>query len=176
MNKTDLAKAIYNIANIKGSFKLRSGIVSNEYFDKYLFESNPQIINQIAKRALKLIPNNINCLAGLEMGGIPIATMISHYSKLPCLFIRKEAKEYGTCKYAEGGNVDKQKILIIEDIVSTGGAIIDAVNKLREDGAIINDVICVIDRETGGRENLRAIGLTLHQIFLKSEIEELIKR
>lgn len=175
MNKTKLAQAIYKTANIKGSFKLRSGAVSNEYFDKYLFESNPEIIRQIAKRAVKLIPNSIDCIAGLEMGGIPIATMISHYSKLPCLFIRKESKDYGTCKYAEGGTVDKRKIVIIEDIVSTGGAIIDAVNKMRADGAIISDVICVIDRESGGREKLQAVGLTLHQLFLKSEIEELVR-
>jgi len=176
MTKNQLANNIYKISNITGTFKLRSGIISNEYFDKYLFEANPQIINQIAIKACKLLPKNIDCIAGLEMGGIPIATMISHYSKLSCLFIRKEAKEYGTCKYAEGGEVNNRRIVIIEDIVSTGGAIIDAVQKIRKDGGIVKDVICIIDRETGGRENLSKIGLNLNQLFYKSEIEKYITK
>lgn len=88
------------------------------------------------------------------MGENPIATMISPYSKLPCLFIRKEANNYGTCKYAEGENVENKHIVIIEDLVSTGGAIIDAVTKISNDGGIVEDAICVIDGESGGRENL----------------------
>lgn len=171
MNKKSLAKEIQSISHIKGKFKLRSGQFSDEYFDKYLFESNPNILEAIVMEALKLIPPNIDYVAGLELGGIPIATMISHFSQIPTLFIRKQTKEYGTCKFAEGGVISGKTLLIIEDVVSTGGAIIDAVNHLRMDGAIINDVICVIDRETGGREKLLETGLTLRQIFYKSQLE-----
>ncbi len=174
MNKKSLAKKILGTSKIFGNFKLRSGKFSTEYFDKYLFESNPVILKAIAKEALKLIPKNTDLLAGLELGGIPIATMVSFYSSIPVLFIRKTTKEYGTCKYAEGGDFKNKNILIIEDVVSTGGAIIDAVNRLRIDGAIINDVICVIDRESGGREKLIEKKLNLKQIFLKSEIENSI--
>jgi orotate phosphoribosyltransferase len=171
MNRYKLAKKIFEISNIKGNFKLRSGQYSNEYFDKYLFEANPDILNAIALEALKLLPKGIELLAGLEMGGIPIATMISHHSKIPTLFIRKKAKDYGTCKLVEGGEVNDKNILIIEDVVSTGGAIIDAVNDLRKIGAIVNDVICVIDRESGGKEKLEAVDLNLISIFKKSELE-----
>ncbi len=118
----------------------------------------------------KNIPKKIDLVAGLEMGGIPIATMISHYSKIPALFIRKKAKDYGTCKLAEGGEVKDKKILIIEDVVSTGGAIIDAVNELRKLGAIVDYVLCVIDRESGGKEKLMEHNLNLIGIFTKSEL------
>jgi orotate phosphoribosyltransferase len=172
MNRDELARKIYRISNIKGHFKLRSGQFSSEYFDKYLFEANPEILKAIAQEALNYLPKSIEYLAGLELGGIPIATMISHYSSIPTLFIRKKPKEYGTCKYAEGGEIKDKNILIIEDVVSTGGAIIDAVKALRNDGAIITDVICVIDRETGGKEKLRECGLKLNGLYTKSELEQ----
>lgn len=100
-----LAKQIFIKSNIKGHFKLRSGKYSNEYFDKYQFESSPQLLKAIAQEAIKLIPSSIDFIAGLELGGVPLATMISHYSSIPTLFIRKNAKDYGTCKYAEGADI-----------------------------------------------------------------------
>ncbi len=170
MNRNNLAKKIYKASNIKGNFKLRSGQFSNEYFDKYLFEANPELLDAIALESLILLPKGIDFIAGLEMGGIPIATLISHYSKIPMLLIRKKAKDYGTCKLAEGGEVKGKVILIIEDVVSTGGAIIDAVNELRKLGAEVNDVICVIDRESGGKEKLKELKLNLIGLFKKSEL------
>lgn len=171
MTEIELAREIYEISNIRGTFLLRSGQTSSEYFDKYLFEGNPKCLSEIAKVALKLIPQGTDYLAGLEMGGIPVATMISHYSEIPCLFIRKTAKEYGTCKYAEGGSISGKRLVIVEDVVTSGGAILDAVKKLRSDGAIVKDVICVIDRESGGAENLLADGLRLIPVFRKSQLE-----
>jgi orotate phosphoribosyltransferase len=171
MTKKELAKEIYRISNIRGEFLLRSSQMSDEYFDKYLFEGDPKCLREIAKRAVKLIPSNARALAGLEMGGIPVATMISHFSGLQCLFVRKEAKEYGTCKYAEGGSIYGKTLVIIEDVVTSGGAILDAVEKLRKDGATVKDVICVIDRQSGGLERLKESGLTLRSLFTKSELE-----
>jgi orotate phosphoribosyltransferase len=176
MKRKALAKRIYLISNIKGEFKLRSGQISNEYFDKYLFESDFELIKEIAKRAVKMLPKKFDCLGGLEMGGIPIATMISHYSRKKTLFIRKDAKEYGTRKYAEGGDVKGKEIVIIEDVVTSGGAILDAVKKLRNDGAIVKKVICVIDRESGGKEKLKENNLDLKALFTKSELEKYGKK
>jgi orotate phosphoribosyltransferase len=105
------------------------------------------------------------------MGGIPIATMLSQVTGLPALFVRKKAKDYGTCKFAEGGEVRGRKLLIVEDVVTSGGQIIDSVAALRDEGAIIDQVVCVIDRESGGPENLRCEGLALKALFTMSELK-----
>ena len=118
----------------------------------------------------KMLPGETAVLAGLEMGGIPVATAISLQTNLPCVFVRKKAKEYGTCKIAEGVDVKGRKVTIIEDVVTTGGAILAGVEALRERGAVIDTVLCVIDREQGGGESLRAAGLSLKGLFTASEL------
>lgn len=171
MNRTQLAKSVYRAAYITGSFSLRSGATSSEYFDKYRFESDPAILKSIAGQMEELIPPGVDALAGLEMGGIPIATMLSQVTGLPALFIRKKAKEYGTCRYAEGGEVSGRRMLVIEDVVTSGGQIIESTRQLRQDGSLISHVLCVIDRESGGAENLRAEGLELRSLFTMSELK-----
>src|ERR1700677_3979325 len=172
VDETPLDKRIYDTAHITGDFTLRSGAKSNEYFDKYLFEADPDLLKHIALAMMKLVPPGIDALAGLEMGGIPIATMLSQLTGLPVLFVRKEAKEYGTCKIAEGGQVRGRKLLIVEDVVTSGGAIEDAAKALREEGAILSAVICVIDPESGGRADLAKSDLTLPPIFTMSELKQ----
>ena len=117
------------------------------------------------------MPKGVDALAGLEMGGIPIATMLSQLTGLPVLFVRKKAKEYGTCKIAEGGQVRGRKLLIVEDVVTSGGAILDAAKALREEGAELAQVVCVIDRESGGPANLAKIQLELKPLFTMSELK-----
>lgn len=173
MNKNELGKRIYEVSNIKGEFLLRSGQMATEYFDKYLFEANPEILSSIAEHLAAILPDDFSQLAGLEMGGIPISTALSLRTGTPVLFVRKEAKEYGTCKIAEGGEIAGEELVIIEDVVTTGGAIIDAVRELRKRGALVNHVFCVIDREGTGRENLENLGLTFSPLFTKSELEKL---
>jgi orotate phosphoribosyltransferase len=170
--RTALAKRIYDTAHITGEFILRSGAKSNEYFDKYLFEANPKLLKDIAEALVPLVPPGIDALAGLEMGGIPIATMLSQFTGLPVLFVRKQAKEYGTCKIAEGGQVKGRKLLIVEDVVTSGGAIIDAAKALVAEGAILDQVVCVIDRESSGPANLTKINLTLKPLFTMSELKK----
>src|SRR5471032_3170556 len=160
-DNTPLAKRIYDTAHITGDFTLRSGAKSTEYFDKYLFEADPKLLADIALAMVALVPPGIDALAGLEMGGIPIATMLSQFTGLPVLFVRKKAKEYGTCKIAEGGQVKGRKLLIVEDVVTSGGAILDAAKALRDEGAILGQVLCVIDRESGGPANLAKVDLSL---------------
>jgi orotate phosphoribosyltransferase len=172
MTREELAGTIYNISNIRGDFVLRSGQRSTEYFDKYLFEGRPDVLSEIAGLMKEMIPANIEYLAGLEMGGIPIATALSLITGMPTLFVRKKAKQYGTCKLAEGGDVENRRLLIVEDVVTFGGAIIDAVRELRGLGAIVEDVICVIDREGTGRSNLQAEELKFESLFTKSFLEK----
>ena len=169
--RATIARQIKACAQLSGVFTLRSGIISNTYFDKYLFASDPQILKSICEEMSKLVPSNTDILAGLEMGGIPVVTMLSQVTGLPAAFIRKEAKSYGTCKYAEGPELTGKRVTIIEDVVSSGGAILDALEKLRSDNINPIGVLCVIDRQSGGYENLRSSGIDLRSVFKMEEIE-----
>jgi orotate phosphoribosyltransferase len=170
MERLDLARRIHAAAHLTGTFTLRSGAVSNEYFDKYRFESDPPLLRAIAEAAAPLVPAGIDALAGLELGGVPLATMLSQVTGLPALFVRKQAKTYGTCQLAEGGEVDGRRLCIVEDVVTSGGAVLDAVSELRQRGAELGPVLCVIDREAGGPEKLAIEGLTLHPLFTMSQL------
>lgn len=172
MTKSEVAKKIYELSHITGEFLLRSGQISNEYFDKYLFEANPIVLAEIAKIMSELIPEGTEVLAGLEMGGIPVVTAISANTGMPAAFVRKKAKEYGTCKLAEGADVTGKHVLIIEDVVTTGGAIIKGANELREKGAIIDSVLCVIQRAEKATDILAAEGLKLIPAFTMEYIKE----
>jgi orotate phosphoribosyltransferase len=172
MSKKELAKEIFEVAHITGKFKLRSGVVSNEYFDKYQFESRPTLLAKIADALIEIMPKDFDVLAPLEMGGIPIATAIALKSGDEMSFVRKDAKEYGTCKLAEGVDIRGKKLLIVEDVVTSGGQIIISAKELRDRGAIVERAICVIDRQAGGREKLANEGIELTPLFTMSELKE----
>jgi orotate phosphoribosyltransferase len=165
-----LALRIYERAYLTGNFVLRSGATSSEYFDKYLFESDPRLLSEIAQALVGLLPEQVDALAGLELGGVPLATVCSQASGLPTLFVRKQAKSYGTCRLAEGGPVADRRLAVIEDVVTSGGQVIESCRQLRAEGAEIAAVLCVIDREAGGAENLAAEGLQLRSLFTMSEL------
>ena len=162
---------ILTTARLTGDFTLRSGARSTTYFDKYLFESNPVLLKAIVEVMSKDIPKDTEILAGLEMGGIPVVTALSQVTGLPCAFIRKEPKSHGTCKYAEGPSLVGRNVVLVEDVVSSGGAILDALAMLRSDGVNPSVTLCVIDRQTGGKEALLAQDIELRAAFTMSEIE-----
>ncbi len=174
MTREELACGIYRTSHLTGTFLLRSGTTSHEYFDKYLFESDPALLAEIARHLLPLIPEGTDVLAGLEMGGIPIATALSLASGLPVAFVRKKAKDYGTCKFAEGADVRDKNVLVIEDVITSGGQVLLSTADLRSVGARISHVLCVIDRESGGREKLAADGLGLTPLLTMSEIKHAV--
>ena len=167
----NLAAEIRRVAKLTGSFRLRSGATSDTYFDKYQFEAHPKLLRAIAEQMVPLVPSGTRVLAGLEMGGIPIATMLGQVTGLPTAFIRKEAKTYGTCRYAEGISLPPDDVVLVEDVVSTGGAISDALSKLRSDDVAVKVALCVIDREMGGQELLSQQGVELRGLFKMREIE-----
>jgi orotate phosphoribosyltransferase len=171
MTKNELGKAIYETSHITGEFLLRSGTISNEYFDKYQFEANPQLLAEIAEKLSELIPDDFDYLAGLEVGGIPIATALSMKINKPVVFVRRSAKKYGTCKLAEGPDIAGRKLLVIEDVVTSGGQVVISANDLRNAGAIITRAICVIDRESGGREALKENDIELISLFTMTELK-----
>lgn len=171
MKKETVAKQIYQTAHITGSFTLRSGQVSSEYFDKYLFEANPALLRAVAEQLLPLIPPETQVLAGLELGGVPVATALSLASGMPAAFVRKAAKKYGTCKLAEGAEVVGKQVCIIEDVITTGGQVIESVRELRQQGAGIDTVLCVILRNEKAMALLAAEGLRLLPAFTMDYIK-----
>lgn len=172
MNRQDLARQITQRSLLRGEFLLRSGAISNEYFDKYLFESDPKLLRAVAEALAPLVPEGVDALAGLELGGVPLAVMLGQVTGLPTLFVRKQAKEYGTRRLAEGGEVDGRNLLVVEDVVTSGGQVVLSTRDLKERGATVSTALCVIDREAGGTEALAAEGVKLRALFTMSELKQ----
>jgi orotate phosphoribosyltransferase len=166
-----LAADIDALCRLTGEFTLRSGQQATEYFDKYLFESDPQLLLRVARQMVDLLPPETDLLGGLELGGIPIATMVSSLTGRPALFVRKNAKEYGTCKLAEGPDVAGRRVTLIEDVITTGGAVRDATRALREAGAEVELVVCAIDRSPAGDNPLGDVGLEVRPVLTKAELD-----
>ncbi len=173
MNHQELAQEIYNVCHLKGDFLLRSGQRSSEYFDKYRFESQPRLLKEIAEQMKKLIPAGTEILAALEMGGIPVGTALSLATGIPCVFVRKTAKQYGTCQFAEGLDIKNKKVCIIEDVITSGGQVLLSVADLRQLGAVAQSVLCVIHRGGETAETkLKEAGLKLSPLFVRSDFPQ----
>jgi orotate phosphoribosyltransferase len=172
MDDATLARDIDACCRLTGEFTLRSGQVSQEYFDKYLFESDPALLDRVVRRMVDLVPAGTELLGGLELGGIPLATGLSIRTGLPALFVRKKAKEYGTCKLAEGPDVAGRRVTLVEDVITTGGAVRDATRALREAGAVVEVVVCAIDRSPGDANPLADVGLEVRPVLTKAVLDE----
>jgi orotate phosphoribosyltransferase len=171
MTTDDLARRIDTVSHLTGTFTLRSGAVSDTYFDKYRFESDPALLGAIADAMAPLVPDGTEALAGLELGGVPLAVRLSEVTGLPAVFVRKEAKTYGTCQLAEGATVDGRRLTVVEDVITSGGQVVTSVGDLRERGADVADALCVIDREAGGAAALADIGVQLRPLFTMATLE-----
>ncbi|CAN5286908.1 orotate phosphoribosyltransferase [soil metagenome] len=169
--RAELARRIHSVAHLRGTFTLRSGRVSEEYFDKYQFESDPVLLDRLAQAMASLVPPDTEVLAGLELGGVPVVTALAHVTGLPAAFVRKAAKTYGTARLAEGAAVEAQRVLVVEDVVTSGGQVVRSVADLRGIGATVTDVVCVIDRREGGTEALAAEDLALRSVVDRSDLD-----
>ena len=166
-----LARRIVETCLVEGSFTLRSGRQSDRYFDKYLFEARPDLLEAVAEHLAPLVPQETEVLAGLELGGVPIATALGMATGLPLAFVRKAAKTYGTMKLAEGTDVAGRNVLIVEDVISTGGQVATSAADLREAGAEVDTALCVIDRSDGTHDLDRA-GIELRSLFRSADLEQ----
>ena len=160
-----LAAEIDARCRLSGDFLLRSGRRTREYFDKYRFEAAPELLAAVARELSPLVPAETEVLAGLEMGGIPVVTMLSHYCGMPCAFVRKAAKPYGTARISEGAEVRAKRVLLVEDVVTSGGQLLLSAADLRTLGARITHALCVIDRGEGGSDALARQGIRLLALF-----------
>ncbi|MBB2894638.1 orotate phosphoribosyltransferase [Flexivirga oryzae] len=156
---------------VHGEFTLRSGQVATEYFDKYLFEGDPQLIRRVAAGMQPLLPDDAEVLGGLELGGVPIAAVLGQLVNLPTVFVRKEAKEYGTRKLAEGGSVEGRHVVLVEDVITTGGAVIAGAEELRRLGARIDLVVCAIDRRPPEATGLADAGVEVRSVFTRADLD-----
>jgi orotate phosphoribosyltransferase len=171
MERQRLAVLVNGRCRLEGTFTLRSGQISSHYFDKYLFESDPELLGEVVAHAIPLIPTGTEVLAGLELGGVPIATALSLATGLEAVFVRKEAKPYGTAKLAEGAKVADRRVLVVEDVITTGGQVVMSTEDLRGLGATVEHVLCVIDRSDGSHDALRAAGLTVNAVFTAADLD-----
>jgi orotate phosphoribosyltransferase len=166
-----LAAHINQRCRLTGSFTLRSGQQTTEYFDKYRFESDPALLRRVAEAMVPLLPSGTELLGGLELGGVPIAVALAQLTGIAAVFVRKQAKTYGTCRLAEGSDVNGRAITLIEDVITTGGAVRAATFALRELGATVEHVVCAIDRSLPGENLLGEIGLTTRAVLTRAELD-----
>jgi orotate phosphoribosyltransferase len=172
-----LARAIADVALLRGTFTLRSGKNSTYYLDKYLFSTRPELLRQLAPlfavriKAMEAAGGvRVARLAGAELGGIPLVTAASLETGLPCLFIRNKKKDYGTAKQLEGLVAPGDHVVLLEDVATTGGQALEAVQSLRESGAKVLGVIATIDRLEGARENIEKEGLRFDSLFTVKDL------
>ena len=151
---------------------MRSGRVADEYFDKYQFEADPALLGELADAMAPLVPVGTEVLAGLEMGGIAVVTALGQRTGLPCAFVRKAAKPYGTARLAEGAGVSGRRVLVVEDVVTSGRQIAISASQLRDLGAEVGHALCVIDRQEGGAAALAKEGISLHALLSREELDQ----
>jgi orotate phosphoribosyltransferase len=166
-----LARDVDARCRLRGSFTLRSGQVSDEYFDKYRFESDPVLLRRVVARMRELVPAGTGLLGGLELGGVPLATMLSSVTGIPAIFVRKRAKEYGTRRIAEGADPAGRTVVLVEDVITTGGAVAGAAGALRDLGATVTVVVCAIDRSRPGGNALAGEGIEVRAVLTTQQLD-----
>ena len=170
MEKETLAKKIADTAVLHGDFTLRSGRKSTWYIDKYLFTTQPDILRVLGEMFANNISSSTTLLAGAELGGIPLVTTAALASGLPCIFIRNQKKEYGTSRQLEGKLSGDDNVVIVEDIATTGGQVLEAAEIIKESGATVEAIIAVIDRCEGARENIESAGYQFVSLFTTQDL------
>jgi orotate phosphoribosyltransferase len=174
----ELVAALREHAYLEGDFVLRSGRRSRYYLDKYRFETRPDLLGPLGDRIARAVaehePEAVR-LAGPELGAVPLAAAASLASGMPFLIVRKEAKEYGTGNRLEGLFERGECVCLVEDVITSGGAAVDAIEALRDAGLTCRTAVCVVDREEGGVDALACVAVRLWPLFRASELVGLAK-
>ena len=170
MDKAQLAKRVKEEAYLEGDFTLRSGKKSKYYLDKYLFETCPDILKALGQEFAKHITDDVTLIAGPELGGISLAASTSIASGKKFVLVRNSKKGYGTSKMIEGKISADDVVLLVEDIATTGGQVIEAAKIIAEAGAKVSKIVAVIDRKQGARENINEAGYEFASILTKEDL------
>ena len=169
----ELGQQLKAAAYLEGDFLLRSGKRSKYYLDKYRFETRPELLRPIGERIAAVVrehASDATRLAGPELGAVALAASASLASGLPFLIVRKAAKDYGTSKRIEGVYDDGECICLVEDVVTSGGALLESVDALREAGLVVHTAVCVVDREEGGADALARHAVRLRPLFRAADL------
>lgn len=152
-----------------GKFILTSGKETNFYVDIKKVSTSPLILKEIAKEIANYV-KGYDKIAGMELGAVPIAVAVSLETEIPYVILRKEKREHGTQRQIEGALNEGEKVLIVEDVATTGGSSLKSVEILRNAKAIVNQVVVVVDREEGAKELLKENGIELIPLVKISEL------
>ncbi len=170
MTREELIKRIKETAYLEGDFVLRSGKHSKYYLDKYLFETCPDILKALGQEFARYVTDDVTLIAGAELGGVALAAATSIASGKNWVIIRNSKKGYGTGKMVEGVLKEGDVVLLVEDIATTGGQVLEAAKIITEAGATVKEIICVIDRKQGAEENITAAGYKFGSILTKDDL------
>ena len=170
MTREELIKRIKETAYLEGDFILRSGKRSTYYLDKYLFETCPDILESLGKEFAKFLTDDVTLIAGAELGGVALAAATAIATGKNWFIVRNSKKGYGTGKLVEGVLKKGDVVLLVEDIATTGGQVLEAARVITEAGAIVKKIVCVIDREQGAEENITSAGYKFESILTKTNL------
>ncbi len=170
MVKSELISRIKETAYLEGNFVLRSGRKSKYYLDKYLFETEPDILTALGK-LFAACADDADQIAGAELGGVALAAATSMATGKSFIIVRNAKKDYGTSKMMEGKLQDGARVLLVEDIATTGGQVLEAAKVLTDAGATVTKIVCTIDRMEGARENIEAAGYVFDALLTKEDLE-----
>ncbi len=171
MERDELGRKILEDCQLHGNFKLRSGETSDTYLDKYQAFAKTSILIPLVSHLKNLIPTDTEVLAGIVLGGVPLATALALETGIDLAFIRPEAKKYGTVRIIEGADVTNKHVLLVEDITTTGGAIIDSALALKSYNAKVAHCLCMIRRQVTLKPKLERLGINLISLFSLDELE-----
>jgi orotate phosphoribosyltransferase len=178
MTHAELGRLLVERALLEGDFTLRSGKKSSWYLDKYRFETDPELLRALGTRIADAVREHepaAERLAGPALGAVALAASASMASGRPFMIVRGEAKEYGTANRVEGPFEPGELVCLVEDVVTTGGALAEAVSALRDEGLVVRNAVAVVDREEGGSDALARLGVRLRPLFRAAELLELRK-
>jgi len=167
----ELGRELVKASYLKGDFVLRSGKRSNRYFDKFLFETDPAVLQRLGKHLAGLVPAETQRLAAPELGAVLLGGAVSMESGLPLVLVRKEPKGYGTSKQIEGRFEPGDRVTVIEDVVTTGGDSLRSAQVLRDAGLEVIHLVVVLDRGEGGEDNIKAAGIPYSPLFRVADLE-----
>ena len=170
MTREDLAKRIADVSLLRGEFTLRSGRKSNYYLDKYLFETQPDVLAALGKLFAERVTPDVNRIAGAELGAVALAAVTAIEARKPFVIIRNQKKDYGTAKQVEGVLNPGETVLIVEDVLTTGGQVLEAAKTLQDLGAKVEKIVAVIDRLEGARDNIEKAGFTFESLFTTKDL------
>jgi orotate phosphoribosyltransferase len=170
MTRDELARRIAQVSLLRGEFILRSGRKSNYYLDKYRFETQPDVLIELGRLLAQRVSAAVDRIAGAELGAVPLAAATSMAAGKPFVIIRNQKKDYGTSKLVEGVLNAGETVLIVEDVLTTGGQVLEAAKTLKDAGARIDRIVAVIDRQEGARENIQGAGYTFESLFTVADL------